>query len=178
MQNITIKAARTENEIKQLFLLRKEVFVKEQAIFNNSDRDKLDNISSYLVACVNGAIVGTVRVYPDISNENSWVGGRLAVDKNFRKTTVGKLLVTSAEKFVFNKDAIYFTADIQEQNIAFFKKLDWIPVGDIFILREIPHIKMKANLKKYVKLNDQVLELVWHPDNHCLKQPLEIFKNR
>ena len=153
MVNIKIKTVLSTREIHQVFKLRRDTFVKEQILFKNSDRDKLDNISSYLLAYVQGKVVGTVRVYPDIFNENSWIGGRLAVQKDFRKTNVGRMLVKSAEKFVFEKGAIHFSANIQLQNVTFFKKLRWRPKGEIFFINNKPHVKMKADLKKFFKIS-------------------------
>ena len=76
----------------------------------------------------------------------------MAVQKEFRKTNVGRMLVKEAEKFVFKKGAIHFTANVQLQNVTFFKKLKWRSKGEIFFIHNKPHLKMTADLKKYFKI--------------------------
>ncbi len=138
--------ARTLGELVEAFRIRKEVFVEEQGVFSESDRDEQDDRSVHLVARVNDELVGTVRMYPDEHEHGHWLGGRLAVRKAFRSARVGELLVQEAVKQVKRRGCVRFTAYIQEKNVPFFRKLGWKALGFPVIHCGRPHQRMEADL--------------------------------
>ena len=144
--DLVCHSARTDEEREHAFRIRNEVFVKEQGIFAESDRDESDRDGTHLVAKMRGKVVGTVRVFRDPSGEDRWIGGRLAVAAEARKTRAGSLLVKEAMKRVKKNGCRFFTAHIQEKNIRFFKRLGWTPVGEIEDHYGMPHLKMEADL--------------------------------
>ena len=107
MTPIIVKQAVSDEEIREVFSIRKEVFVQEQQMFNDSDIDDNDRKSTYLIAKSNGTIVGTVRVFP--VGKDSWIGGRLAVRRDYRRCLAGCLLVKEAVKLVRKKNCRIFT---------------------------------------------------------------------
>jgi putative N-acetyltransferase (TIGR04045 family) len=145
MNPITIKQADREEDFREVFSIRKEVFVEEQRMFQDSDIDENDNKSTYLIAKCNGIAVGTVRIFP--KGDNAWVGGRLAVRKQFRGTHAGCLLVKQAVSWVTTKKCKKFSALIQEKNVEFFKQLGWNPIGEVISHLGLPHQVMEADLE-------------------------------
>ena len=141
------KIAQTKEEIEAHFFIRKQVFVEEQRIFEGSDRDEHDEKAIPLVCEVDGHIAGTVRVYP-LTN-GTWVGGRLAVLKEFRVYKVGQLLVKEAVRTVKKKGCSTFLACIQPRNVQFFRKLGWMLTGKEETINGITHQVMKADLNKW-----------------------------
>jgi len=139
-------SARNQFEKSQAFKIRKKVFVDEQGLFDGTDKDENDSDSIHLVAKKENQIIGTVRVYRDRRGEDHWIGGRLAVEKEFRATNAGSYLVREAMKRVKKKGCDVFTARIQEKNISFFLKLGWTPMGPVKDHFGHPHQKMLANL--------------------------------
>jgi len=139
-------SARNRFEKSEAFRIRKEIFVHEQGMFDKSDMDENDSNSIHLVAKQNQKIIGTVRVYKKDTISDHWIGGRLAVEKEYRVTNAGSGLVREAMKRVKKKDCKIFTAQIQEKNVPFFLKLGWTPVGFLKSHFGHPHQKMKANL--------------------------------
>ena len=139
--------ARTDSEIGEAYAIRSEVFVKEQGMFQDSDEDDHDPESIHLVAKVDGETVGTVRVFPQNSHGH-WVGGRLAVRKSHRVGSVGAQLVKEAMKRVKKEGCTHFTAHIQEQNVRFFQRIGWNPVGPVERYRGKPHQRMVADLDR------------------------------
>ena len=122
LKQFELKVARTTNEINEYYKIRKDVFVKEQGVFSNSDIDKHDKDSIPIIATYDSQIVGAVRCYPKTSK--TWFGGRLAVTKEFRKYKVGILLVQKAVEIMNNhSDAETFFATIQLQNARFLNVL-------------------------------------------------------
>jgi radical SAM protein (TIGR04043 family)/putative N-acetyltransferase (TIGR04045 family) len=138
--------ARTEEERAEAFCIRQAVFVEEQGLFVQSDRDENDDQSVHLLARLGSRIVGTVRVFPNGSGE-SWIGGRLAILKDQRKSGAGELLVRAAVDLVKQQGCRHFTAYIQEENVPFFSRLGWKSLGEVFSYHNRPHQKMEADLK-------------------------------
>lgn len=145
-ETIICHTARNAFERNQAFRIRKQVFVDEQQLFCNSDRDEHDSDAIFIVAETANTIVGTVRIYPVKSEPGHWIGGRLAVKKAFRTGRTGSMLVKEAMKRVKNSGCTLFTADIQEKNVRFFKKLGWEATGPLTMHYGIPHQPMRANL--------------------------------
>ncbi len=142
-------SARNRLEREQAFAIRHSVFVEEQKVFSGSDRDEHDAASTHLVAEKDSRLIGTVRVFADPESGNGrWIGGRLAVHRDFRIYRVGAGLVKEAMKRVKKRGCTIFSAHIQEQNVPFFKKLGWKPAGlpETFCGR--PHQLMEADLDR------------------------------
>jgi len=136
--------ARVEQE--KAFEIRKEVFVLEQKIFSDSDLDENDAKSIHLVAEWNHQVVGTVRLFP-VNNNGHWIGGRLAVRKEYRNTGAGELLVREAIQCVKSRGCTKFTAYIQLENAALFSKIGWKAVESVKQYFGKPHQMMEANLE-------------------------------
>ena len=144
--DIICHSARNADENNQAFAIRQAVFVEEQGIFKDSDRDGNDQDCIHIVAKAAGSIVGTVRIFPVRQDTGHWIGGRLAVKQAYRTGRTGSLLVKEAMKRVKKNGCTFFTADIQEKNVRFFKKLGWEPIGPVTMHYGIPHKPMKADL--------------------------------
>jgi radical SAM protein (TIGR04043 family)/putative N-acetyltransferase (TIGR04045 family) len=136
---------RTKAEQERAFEIRKEVFVVEQKIFLNSDVDENDPKSIHLITEWNHQVVGTVRVFP-VDNNGHWIGGRLAVKKEYRNTGAGELLVREAIQCVKNRGCTKFTAHIQLENVAFFSRLGWETIEPVKDYYGKPHQIMEADL--------------------------------
>lgn len=145
---IKVGIARTNKEIDAHFYIREQVFVDEQRIFKESDKDKFDEKAIPLICEVNNNIVGTVRVFPLMNN--TWMGGRLSILKEFRDNSVGTLLVTEAAKIVKKQGCTKFLAYIQPQNVEFFQKLGWKLTGKEVWINTIIHKLMEADLSREI----------------------------
>lgn len=143
MAAITIKIAESSEEFEELFRIRRDVFVDEQGILT-SDRDEKDKAAIHLVACINGKVIGTVRVYP--GGNGSWVGGRLAVKKEYRGKA-GKYLVNEACRVVKRRGCIRFVAHVQPTLEEYFKSLGWRSIKMCSYLDK-EHVFMEADLGK------------------------------
>ena len=146
---LTCHSARTNDELSQAFKIRREVFVNEQSLFVDSDIDEFDAHSIHIVAKKEERIIGTVRAFPDPQHRSGhWVGGRLAVLKEFRDYRVGAALVKEAMIRVKKKGCVVFTAHIQKNNIQFFRKLGWEALGSPENYLGRPHQMMQADLSR------------------------------
>jgi len=146
MSVFKFRVAETEKELEKYFNLRKEVFVKEQEIFSDSDIDEYDKDAIHIVAIEksSGKLIGGVRCYR--KEDDTWVGGRLSAAPGYRNGRVGANLVRFAVKTVKLHGCKKFLAYVQTQNVRFFERLDWKPVGEKFLYHKLPHQLMEANL--------------------------------
>ncbi len=146
MDRLICHPVRTKIQQEKAFEIRREVFVEEQNIFTNSDRDENDSKSIHLIAELDHQVIATVRVFP-VNRNGHWVGGRLAVRKEFRNSGAGELLVREAIRYVKYRECKKFTAHIQVENIPFFYQLGWRIIGSPKEYFGKPHQLMEANLE-------------------------------
>ncbi len=146
MDPLICHPVRTRAEQERAFEIREEVFVLEQKLFSNSDVDENDSKSIHLVAEWDHQVVGTVRVFP-VNQNGHWIGGRLAVRKEYRNTGAGEILVREAMHFVKNRGCTKFTAHIQSENVPFFSRIGWKTVEPVRDYFGKAHQLMEANLE-------------------------------
>jgi putative N-acetyltransferase (TIGR04045 family) len=146
MSEFVFKIAETEKELEEYFRIRREVFVKEQKIFSENDVDEYDREAIHIVAIEEstGRIVGGVRCYR--KEGDTWFGSRLSATPGYRNGKVGWNLVRFAVNTVKSRGCERFFAYVQPQNVRFFERLNWKPVGEQTIYQGIPHQLMEADL--------------------------------
>jgi putative N-acetyltransferase (TIGR04045 family) len=143
MHTIICRQTNNPDELAQCLDIRHKVFVVEQHLFVDSDRDERDATAIHLAAFYSNRIIGTVRVYQDA--EGAWWGGRLAVVKKYRGRA-GRELVLSAVALVKERGAKHFYANIQKENLNFFTNIGWRQIDEEFILLGRPHLLVEADL--------------------------------
>ncbi len=140
------KIADCEEELDHYFAIRHSVFVIEQGMFTESDRDEHDRNAIHLIAKDSGTgqVIGAVRCYPN--GDGSWYGGRLAVIKDHRHGATGIGLVRKAVSLMAKQGCPRFLAHIQMQNVPYFLRLGWQTIGPPEDYHGLPHQLMEANL--------------------------------
>ena len=121
--------AREFPERAEHFRIRHDVFVVEQRIFADSDRDVHDDepTTIHVIGLVDGIPAGAVRLYP--LGDRLWKGDRLAVLHRYRRAGIGRPLVKCAVALAASLGGIRMDAQIQLPNVNFFKILGWSPDG-------------------------------------------------
>ncbi len=155
MQEITCRPVANDREKELALSIRKQVFVKEQKLFNDTDEDQFDDNAIHLVAEMDGEIVGTVRLYNE--KEDIWIGGRLAVLTQHRGR-VGSRLVKRAVIEAEQQGARLFKAQVQSQNERFFQRLGWKTVGEKQIICGYEHMDMIGPLKNNKQGADNIIK--------------------
>ena len=132
------------------FRVRHAVFVTEQGIFPDSDRDAHDDEPDVLhaVALVGGRVIGAVRLYPG-ADAQTWSGDRLAILPAFRRRgMLGARLVRFAVVTAHNRGGQRMTAMIQLLNVPFFESLGWTPLGGPVEYHGLAHQSMSITLTR------------------------------
>ncbi len=151
-QDYQFKLASSPAEIEAYFLLRQQIFCREQGIFKNSDRDKYDPIAYPIVAMnQDSKVVGVVRIYEP--EPGLWYGGRLGTHPDYRRGwKIGKGLIDKAVTTANTWGCDRFLATVQLANVRFFQRLHWNSVEEIDICNR-PHHLMEADLDFYPPTN-------------------------
>ncbi len=149
----TLVACRVADEpwmLAEHHRIRVEVFVREQGLFQGSDRDGRDDEATTLkVLAFRDAVAGgAVRLYP-LDDAGHWQGDRLAVLPGSRGHGLGAPLVSFAVATAARGGGRLMTAHIQPRNIAFFERLGWAISGEPEIYVGVPHVPMAIDLTTY-----------------------------
>lgn len=118
-------------ELRVHYAIREEVFVHEQSIFAESDRDEHDENGAtlHVLGFADGEPAGTVRLYP-LDEPGRWKGDRLAVLAPYRRRHLGGPLVRFAVSTAAQRGGRQMDAQIQPANVGFFRHLGWREVGE------------------------------------------------
>jgi putative N-acetyltransferase (TIGR04045 family) len=137
----------SERELAVHFAVRRTVFVDEQGLFVDDDRDDFDDepTTVHVVGVGGGAIGGVVRLYP-LAEPGLWKGDRLAVLPPFRHGLLGAELVRYAVATAGARGGERMIAMIQVPNVGFFTELGWRPAGDVEAYHGLDHRPMEIEL--------------------------------
>jgi predicted GNAT family N-acyltransferase len=140
---IEVRAAAGPPEVWAALDLRREVFVDEQGVALEEDRDGRDDDALHLVALLDGLLVGTCRLLPDGSRVKL---GRMVVKATARGRGVAGLLLAEADARAHDlgADTIVLGAQLTAQ--AVYAKAGYEPYGDPFDDAGIPHVMMRKGL--------------------------------
>jgi putative N-acetyltransferase (TIGR04045 family) len=152
-----IKLASEAWEVEAHHGLRRRVFCDEQGLFAHDDRDECDERATPIVAVdyvmsMPYRVVGTVRIHE--SAPRLWYGSRLAIEAEYRNVYgLGSGLVYRAVTTAHARGCRTFLANVQRQNVPFFRRLAWEPLEDVTLLGQ-PHTLMRADLAAYPPAHD------------------------
>lgn len=140
---------------QQALALRRQVFCREQGLFDGDDFDFIDaeDPSCRLLVALSSwggqhdEVVGTVRIHE--AEPGIWWGSRLAVRRDWRRqgqlgSTLIRLAVSSAHALGCRE----FLAHVQAQNVVLFRRLRWRVLNEK-IIHDRMHALMRADLSYY-----------------------------
>ncbi|NVY96698.1 GNAT family N-acetyltransferase [Lactobacillus sp. DCY120] len=123
--------------------IRKEVFVKEQAVPPELETDADENHCLYYVLYLNQKPVATARVLPE---KQGWHLQRVAVSKEYRKRGLARQLLQKIEADAQKQGQGYLTLGAQDQAQGFYLKLGYQVLGVGFLDAGITHHQMRKIL--------------------------------
>lgn len=127
------------------FAVRRTVFVEQQGLFaDDRDAHDADAATLHVVGLADGAVVGTVRLYPLSGGE--WKGDRLAVLPGARVHHLGAELVRFAVASAGERGGTRMVAQVQVPNVRFFERLGWSCDGAPGPYRGVMHQPMAIPL--------------------------------
>lgn len=123
--------------------IRTEVFMKEQGF--KDEFDEWDNKVLHVVLFIDGKAAGTGRLLPG-ENDNSFVIGRVAVLKKYRKLHLGSKIINELEKVAKTAGEISIELSAQCTAQGFYEKLGYVASGEIYLDESCEHIHMEKKL--------------------------------
>lgn len=118
--------------------IRRDVFMSEQGYKN--EFDEIDGKALHIVIYDNEKPVATCRIYKE---GNSYVLGRIAVDKACRGKNLGTVLLAEAEKIVLKKGGKEIILHAQCRVRGFYENSGYEGYGQIGEDEGHPHIWMR-----------------------------------
>ena len=137
MTELKIKKVETEQELKQVFGIRKHVFIEEQNVPVEVEMDEFDETAEHFIAYIGETPIGCARI-----RTNGFVKlERIAITKENRNkgygTQLTKYLIDISKKN--DKEIMMHSQDYVKD---FYKKFGFEIVGDSFYEGGIKHVKM------------------------------------
>ncbi len=142
VNNIEIKLAKSKGDLEKVFRMRRVIFVEEQNVSKNIERDRFDRLSKHFIALYKSRPVGCARIR--LAGKKAKLE-RIAVMKKYRGKGFGKLIVEYLIDYCKNEGTcdIFMNAKYYLKN--YYAKLGFKPKGKIFMEAGIKHIKMHLN---------------------------------
>jgi len=139
---ITIRAATTAQDLAECLRIREEVFVGEQDVPLDMERDRLDSQALHFIALADGQPMGTARVVLRDGGASAKIG-RVAVRRSTRGFGIGRRLIAAIEETPDLGHVRNFLLDAQSHAQQFYARLGYEAYGEEFMDAGIPHRHMK-----------------------------------
>ncbi len=130
----------TEEDYQKCLKIRKVVFIDEQDLPEHMERDAHEFHSTHFLAKINGNDVGTgrMRMLGSLMKFE-----RIATTEEARGKGVGQALIEEMQRVAHRRFPAYLPyMHAQFHAVAFYEKLGWVPVGEIFVELNTEHIIM------------------------------------
>ncbi len=142
---LNIKIIETSQELETCFNIRNKVFIEEQSVPIELEKDDLDDIAVHFLAYSDKVPVGTGRLVR--INNNAAKIGRVAVLKEYRGKNIGKLIIQEIIDYAKNSDISILLLAAQSYVTGFYEQLGFRPYGKEFLDANIPHYMMRLELQ-------------------------------
>lgn len=137
---VVVSVVSEDHEFDQVFRIRKEVFVIEQAVPEDEEWDEFEHISKHYIAYLNDTPVGTARWRRTLTGDYKLE--RFAVLISYRGLGVGEAILQAVLADVPREDGrkIYLHAQLSAK--GFYAKNGFVAEGEEFDEAGIRHVKM------------------------------------
>lgn len=144
MNRIIVKLVESQGELQLALQVRHRVFVDEQQIPVEIERDEHDVTALHAIALVQGNVVGTGRVIRQ--NDGFARIGRMAVDQAYRERGIGGQILAQLEEESRDRGSEWAMLHAQQYIEKFYVKRGYSRHGDVFLEADIPHVEMRKRL--------------------------------
>ena len=128
------------NLMPAAFAVRHQVFVNEQAVPPELERDEFDDVAIHLVVLRGDEVIATLRI---VTSGRAAKIGRMAVLMEARKGGVGKRLMERAHEVARSMNVAEVTLHAQLTAREFYARLGYCEEGDVFEEAGIGHVAMR-----------------------------------
>ena len=119
MNEFIYKFAENERELKEVFEVRKRVFVEEQSIAENLELDDHDREALHMVVKDGERVIGTARVL-FLANNQAKIE-RMAILKPFRRKGIGRRIISFLNEELIKRQVEQVVLHAQHTVGGFYK---------------------------------------------------------
>jgi len=141
---VTAGPVESPAQLAAAYAVRRTVFVDEQCVSPEIERDELDDLADHVVARRAGAVVGTGRLV--VRPEGTGVIGRMAVLPSARGTGVGTALLRALEQRARERGLPAVELHAQSHARGFYDHAGYTAYGEEYLEAGIPHVSMRKPL--------------------------------
>ena len=141
-QSTVVRAVASQEDWLGALAVRHIVFVVDQGVPTELERDELDADAAHVVALVNGVVVGTAR----LTWETPARIGRVSVLPAYRRRGIAALLVAALEEIARASGDPEVTLHSQTYIQELYAKLGYEVTGPAFLEAGIDHVPMSKRL--------------------------------
>ncbi|MPZ41337.1 MAG: GNAT family N-acetyltransferase [Rhizobiales bacterium] len=123
-----------------VFAVRHQVFVVEQGVPPELERDEFDVVAVHLAALRGDDVIGTLRIV--VVGGTAKIG-RMAVLPGDRKSGIGSRLMSRADEIASMMGVRDIMLHAQLTAKAFYARLGYREEGEVFEEAGIPHVTMR-----------------------------------
>ena len=151
MAELRITPAQGPGDLAAALAVREVVFIEEQAVPQDIERDDQDETAFHVLAMQGGHAVGTGRLVakqdPPEGETGRWGRiGRMAVLASHRKGGVGRQILRAIEAHARDLKLSGIVLHAQVMSKGFYEKEGYEPFGAVFDEAGMPHVKMSKRL--------------------------------
>lgn len=138
-----VRVAETNQQLQDVFKVRRTVFVEEQGVPEERELDEHDNDSTHFIAYVQNIPVaaGRLRFVDDYGKLE-----RICVLKEFRSREIGRGVISEMEAVIRENNLSKAKLNSQTYVVNFYEELGYEVVSDEFVDAGIPHVTMEKTL--------------------------------
>lgn len=146
LEGVTVRLAADEVDRAAAYGVRHEVFVSEQGVPVDMERDDLDDVAEHAVAFdATGACIGAGRLVAE--GPGRAVVGRMAVRAPARRCGVGAALLACLEQRAGALGASTLELHAQTHARGFYERHGYEVVGQEYEEAGLPHVDMRRDLR-------------------------------
>ena len=144
MSKLSYRLVTSDRELKEVFEVRKKVFVEEQGISEELELAGYDSEALHMVVKDGAKVIGTARVLFLPAGQAKIE--RMAILKPFRRRGIGRRIISFLNEELKNKQVEQVVLHAQYPVAAFFRSCGFVESGSPFWEAGIKHIKMQKRL--------------------------------
>ena len=145
MDKVSYKLVTSDEELKAVFEVRKQVFVGEQGISEELELDGHDSEALHIVVQNEERTIGTTRVLFPAPGQAKIE--RMAVLKPYRHRGIGSGIISFLYEELKSRQVEQMVLHAQYPAVAFYKSCGFEESGPPFWEAGIKHIKMERQLR-------------------------------
>lgn len=143
---LELRVAENQEEIQACFNIRSKVFITEQNVDPEIERDNKEEMATHFLASLDKVPVGTARFYK-LDNGSAKIS-RVAVLSKYRGKQIGKVLINKIIEHSKKLGISSLILSSQSAVVGFYEGFGFKVEGDEYMEANIPHFMMKLDIQK------------------------------